>query len=820
MKISYNWLKSYVNTDLPAEEAGKILTDIGLEVEAIEKFESIKGSLKGYVVGKVKSKDKHPNADKLSVTTVDVGGERDLHIVCGAPNVAAGQTVIVALEGSIVNTPAGEFVIKNSKIRGEVSEGMICAEDEMGIGTSHEGILVLDKEYKPGTPASQLFDIEEDYTFEIGLTPNRIDAASHIGVARDFAAALSAAKYLQGGRMGVPVEKPAVDKYIKETDELFVEVIVEDPGACHRYSGVCITGVKVSESPAWLKNRLKAIGQSPINNVVDITNFVLHETGQPLHAFDADKINGKKIVVRKPGKGTPFVTLDGVERKLSGDDLMICDDTNGMCIAGVFGGVNSGVSDATTQIFLESARFNPVTIRKTARFHGLNTGASFRFERGSDPEMTLYAMKRAALLIKEIAGGKISGDIVDVYPEKILPFDVSLTYAEVNKVAGIEIVTDVVDFIVEVLDIQILNKSADGMQLRVPRYRADVTREIDVIEEVLRIYGFNNIPIPDEVRSSLSYLPSPDREKLRNLISDHLTANGFSEAMNNSLTSSRYYEGLAEFSEQSFVRLLNPLSKDLDIMRLNLLFGALENIAHNANRQSQDLALYEFGKVYCYDASKSGLKKFKEREMLAITLSGKRGVETWNSPGRDTGVFQLRNNVENVLKRLGVADYSTVTPETGASYFDFSVEYVVDKRTVARAGKVRKDIAKRADAKQDVWYAEMEWDIVVELTKRSKVRYSELPKYPGVRRDFALVVEKQVTYAEIEEIAYQTERKILKKVGLFDVYEGKNLPEGKKSYAVSFILQDEEKTLTDDRIEKTMRRLLAAFSEKLGAVLR
>lgn len=810
MKISYNWLKQYLDINLPATEVAELLTDTGLEVEAVEEHQTVKGGLEGIVIGEVKSREKHPDADRLSVTKVDVGTGELLDIVCGAPNVDAGQKVVVATVGTTIYPSEGEpFTIKKAKIRGQVSEGMICAEDEIGLGESHDGIMVLENDAKVGTLAKDYFKIESDYTFEIGLTPNRTDAMSHYGVARDLLATL---KTNREGFENAELKRPDVAGFKTENTDLTIPVEVQDSEACPRYAGVTINGVTVKESPDWLKNRLKAIGQKPINNVVDITNYVLHELGQPLHAFDAAQINGGKVVVRKMDEGTTFVTLDEVERKLDANDLMICNTENGMCIAGVFGGIHSGVTEGTKAVFLESAYFDPVHVRKTAKRHALNTDASFRFERGVDPEQTVYALKRAALLIKELAGGSISSEVIDIYPTTIPAHEIEVSYAAITRMIGKDIGKDKAKSILTALEITILSDDASELKVSVPAYRQDVTREADVIEEILRIYGYNNVEFTSKISSSISYSQKPDKDNLRNLVSDHLSANGFAEIMSNSLTKVSYYEN----SEES-VEILNPLSSDLGVLRQSLLFNGLEAIAHNINRRQTDLKLYEFGYTYHLKGGE-GRDKYFEYPHFAVFVTGSRSAESWKVKEENADFFTLKGAVTAVLNRLGITDAKTTELE-GNPYFQYGLSISKNGKEVAQLGSVAKKQLKKLDIDQEVFYADLNWGNILKLVGEP-IRYKEIPVFPEVRRDLALLLDKKVKYAEIEKLAYETERKLLKSVNLFDVYEGKNLPEGKKSYAVSFTLQNEEKTLTDKEINKTMDRLIGAYKGKLQADIR
>ncbi len=815
MKISYNWLRNYINTELSVEEISKILTDTGLEVEGTEQFESVKGGLEGLVIGEVTSCKKHPDADKLSVTMVNIGNGEELPIVCGAPNVAEGQKVIVATVGTKLYSGNEEFTIKKAKMRGELSEGMICAEDEIGLGTSHDGIMVLDNSAKPGMSAKEYFNIETDTVFEIGLTPNRIDGASHIGTARDLAAYLSQSKKTE-------LIKPSVDNFKVDNNNLPIEIIVENTEACPRYTGVTISNVKVKPSPAWLQNRLKAIGLNPINNLVDISNFVLHETGQPLHFFDADQIKGNKVIIKTLVEGTPFVTLDEVERKLSADDLMICNETDGMCIAGVFGGIKSGVSAKTKNIFIESAHFNSVFVRKTAKRFDLHTDASFRFERGSDPNITVYALKRAALLIKEIAGGEISSEIIDVYPKPVEDYKVELTFRNLKRLIGKEIEKEKVKKILESLDIKIVSEDGEKLNLEVPTYRVDVLREADVIEEILRIYGYNNIEISEHVNSSLSYSQKPDKEKIQNTISDILTGNGFHEIMCNSLTKADYYNNLESYKPKNLVKIFNPLSTDLNVMRQTLLFGGLESVAYNRNRRNPDLKLYEFGNCYYLNESDSEnhLKQYNEEQKLAIFITGNKTIESWINKEKTTDFFYLKSYIENILDRLGFDLNQMNINDASSDLFAEGLDYEYNHKQIVSFGALHKKVLKEFSIDTSVYFAEFSWNNVLKLTAKNNIRYTEIPKYPEVRRDLALLINKELKFSKIKELAYKSERKLLKNVSLFDVFEGEKLGADKKSYAVSFILQDENKTLTDKQIDKIMNNFIRVFEQELGAQIR
>lgn len=811
MKISFNWLKQYIDLDISAEKTAELLTDCGLEVESVEKHETVKGGLEGCIVGEVKTKEKHPDADRLSVTTVDIGTGTLLNIVCGAANVAAGQKVVVATVGSTIYPFKGEpITLKKAKIRGAVSEGMICAEDELGLGTSHDGIMVLDPKVKVGTPAKEYFKVESDYVLEIGLTPNRSDAASHIGVAKDLFAVLN--WKLADDKYELHV--PSVDDFTIENANKKIEVKVEDALACPRYSGITISGVTVKDSPDWLKKRLLSIGLKPINNIVDATNFALHELGQPLHAFDADKISGGKVIVKKVSSGTKFTTLDGVERTLTADDLMICSANEPMCIAGVFGGLRSGVSSETKNIFLESAYFSPAGIRKSSKHHGLKTDASFRFERGADPNITVYALQRVALLIKEVAGGTISSEIIDIYPAAIEEKKVSFSFHHCERIIGKAIDPAQIKRILKLLHIEVVNEGGETLLLSVPTNKVDVTSEEDIAEEILRIYGCNNIEIPSAVRSSLSYVSKPDREKLRNTISDMLCGFGFNEIMSNSLTNSNYLELLVSEKEKS-VELLNPLSPELNILRPTLLFSGLETIAYNQNRKNADLKLFEFGKSY---RTNTGKEKFSETNHLALFLSGKKQEEGWNSQKGNVDFFHLKAFTDNILKRLGIE--AEQVSEMSSEILSSGLVYETKKKKIAELGWVKKSFLKKFDIKLEVFYADFNWDFIIELTKSSSVRFKEIPKFPEVRRDLALVVDKNVKYELLESLAYQAEKSLLKNVNLFDVYEGDKIDSGKKSYALSFILQDENATLTDKQVESVMEKLVKTYQEKAKAVIR
>jgi phenylalanyl-tRNA synthetase beta chain len=822
MKISYNWLKQYIDIELSPEALAELLTDCGLEVESLEPWQSVKGGLKGVVTGEVITCVKHPDADKLSKTTVDIGGGQILSIVCGAPNVAAGQKVVVATVGTILYKGEESFEIKKAKIRGEVSEGMICAEDELGLGTSHAGIMVLNADAKVGTPAADYFKVENDFVFEIGLTPNRTDAASHIGVARDIKAVLDNIDFIHKIQKHRTLNLPSVEHFRTEITALDIDVVVEDPVTCPRYAGVTVSGIKVMESPEWLKNRMNAIGLRPINNIVDITNYILHETGQPLHAFDAEEIKGGKVVVKKLPIGSKFVTLDGTERELSGNDLMICNKEEGMCIGGVFGGIKSGVTEKTKNIFIESAYFDPVHIRKTSKYHDLQTDASFRFERGVDPDMTIYALKRAALLVKEIAGGTISSEIKDVYPQPIPKAKIEAAWKNIDRLIGKAIGKDVIRNILLSLQFQIITENSDGLHLEVPSCRVDVTREADVIEEILRIYGYNNIEIPVKVNSSISHSVKPDPENLLSIAMNYLSSNGFSEMMNNSLTKSTYYENRKDFDASQSVMILNPLSRDLNVMRQTLLFSGLETILYNLNRKMNDQKLFEFGKVYRIKNKNATdvVKKYEESSQLSIFVTGRKEKESWYNSNTEADFNYLKSFTFNLLKRIGIEVNSIDHIITEKEYLSLGLNYFTSKETLLDIGVVSESILKEFDIRQQVFYAEINWDLVLKRIRDKKIQFQPIPKFPEVRRDLALLIDAKITFEDIEKVAYRIENKLLKNVNLFDVYEGKNIEEGKKSYAVSFILLDEEKTLTDKVIEKTMNRLMEAYQKELNAVIR
>jgi phenylalanyl-tRNA synthetase beta chain len=808
MKISYNWLKQFLKIDWEAEKIAELLTDLGLEVEGIEVYQSVKGGLAGVVIGKIVTCEKHPNADRLKLTTVDVGSGKRLKIVCGAPNVAKGQTVPVATIGTTLYNQEGEpWTIKKGKIRGEESHGMICAEDELGLGSSHEGIMILDDSIEAGTLASSVFEVENDIVFEIGLTPNRSDAMSHYGVARDLRAGL-----IQKEKV-LELITPSVSAFHVDSRLLKIDVEVQDKHKAPRYCGLTISGLKVEESPKWLQNRLRAIGLKPINNIVDITNYVLHELGQPLHAFDAARIKGSKIIVKTLPTGTKFTTLDGIERELHQEDLMICDAEKPMCIAGVYGGLHSGVTESTTSIFLESAYFSPIAIRKTSKRHGLNTDASFRFERSIDPNITAYALKRAALLITKIAGGEITSDIVDEYPEKIKDFHVRLSFENVKNLIGEKLPEETIKRILTSLEIKVNNFTEAGLGLTVPAYRSDVQREADIIEEILRVYGYNNIATTDKLNASISNSSKFEDYKIQNIVAEQLVSQGFYEIMTNSLTTPEYGVSTNESDTNNNVELLNPLSQDLSVMRRNLLFSGLEAIAHNINRKQADLKLFEFGKSYHNFSNKR-----VENKHLALFVTGNKSKESWAVQKATSDFYYLKGLVYAVLERLGISQLTQKASQQEYYQEGWSLSHA--KVELVSFGSLKKSILKQLDIGQTVWYADFKWDAILQAVSHTSIQFKAIPKYPQVRRDLALLIDNHISFDSILTIAEQTEKKLLKEVSLFDVYKGSNLPAGKKSYAVSFILQDENKTLTDKQIDKIMSKLQNNFSKQLGAELR
>ncbi|WMJ75029.1 phenylalanine--tRNA ligase subunit beta [Cytophagaceae bacterium ABcell3] len=803
MKISFNWLKEFIDIQESPETVAELLTHSGLEVEKIEKFESLKGGLEGVVIGEVLTCEQHPNADRLKKTTVDVGLDAPINVVCGAPNVAAGQKVAVATIGATLYTAEGEaFPIKKSKIRGEVSEGMICAEDELGLGQSHDGIMVLKTDLKPGTPAADYFDVYKDVIFEIGLTPNRADAASHFGVSRDLKALLKRSLKKAHEEITLPEKK---------SDQGQTHIAIEEQSGCVRYAGISITGITVKDSPEWLKNKLRAIGLAPINNVVDVTNYILHGLGQPLHAFDLEEVKGKKVLIKTVAEGTPFVTLDGVERKLKATDLMICNEEAPMCIAGVFGGADSGVTSETTSVFIESACFSPDYVRKTSMVHGLKTDASFRFERGTDPRMVVDALKKAASLILEVAGGQIASDLTDLYPSPVADADVKTSYSRICDLIGVDIPASEIKEILANLDIDIQKEEDGKLSLKVPPYRVDVKREADIIEEVIRIYGFDKVEAVDRLSAAyIADFPEKDKEKLYAGLSTILTGNGFNEIVTNSLTKPAYAEWLKE--AETSVSILNKLSEDLGVMRQRLLFSGLEVIAWNINRRQKDLKLFELGKIYQKDG-----ESYKEHNRLALFLTGNKTHESWTAPKGSIDYYGLKQIVDMLLSKAGLENLSSGTPQQGI--FSEGVSFYLKDKEVVSLGKVSNDLLKKMDISQPVYYADIDFDGLLNYSGKDLV-YQEISRFPEVRRDLSLVLDTTVTFEQIETLAKKIERKLLTNVNVFDVYEGENLGEGKKSYSVSFILQDLEKTLTDKVIDKTMNRLMTAFEKELGAVIR
>ncbi|OFX32395.1 MAG: phenylalanine--tRNA ligase subunit beta [Bacteroidetes bacterium GWA2_32_17] len=816
MKISYNWLKEYIKIDLAASKVAEILTSIGLEVEALEKFEVIKGGLEGLVVGKVIECQKHPDADNLSLTKVDIGNSTLLNIVCGAPNVTIYQKVVVATIGTTLYKGDNKFEIKKAKIRGIESYGMICAEDEIGLSNLHEGIIVLKDDAIPGTPMREYFNINDDYIFEIGLTPNRIDAASHYGVARDLAA------YLQH-RNPVVLEKPSVENFVVDSTDYKIDVNIQNKEACIRYSGVTISNVSIKESPIWLQDRLRSIGLRPINNVVDVTNFVLFETGQPLHAFNAEYIKGKKIIIKTVNDRTKFSTLDGIERTLSSNDLMICNVQEPMCIAGIFGGINSGVTENTKNIFIESANFNPVFIRKTARRHGLSTDSSFRFERGADPNITVYALKRAALLIKEITGGKISSEIIDVYPKPVSDYTVELNFANVDQLIGQHIPKDTIKEIIRSLEIKIIAVKEKSLLLEIPTYKVDVQREVDVIEEILRIYGYNNIEVSERVSSNISYIQKPDKEKINNAISNYLASNGFYEMITNSLTKVTYYNNNDLWKESNLVKILNPLSSDLGVMRQTLLYSGLESVTNNLNRKQTNLKMFEFGNCYMINNSENKQNRqenYLEDLHLSLFVTGNKNSDSWTQKSSSVSYYYIKSYVENVLKRLSIPASNLIFYNPNETIFSEGQSYYYKEKELVSFGLLSKNILINFEIKQPVYYAEFFWNNVLSNLSKQNMKFSELSNFPVVRRDIAMLLDKQIPYSKVVEIANKCEKKFLQNINLFDVYEGDKIPENKKSYAVSFHLQDTSKTLNEFQIEQIMKKLTDAFEKELGAQIR
>ena len=816
MNISYKWLKEYVDFDLTPQQVCDALTSTGLEVDALEEVQAIRGGLKGLYVGKVLTCEIHPNSDHLHVTTVDLGKGEPSQIVCGAPNVAADQKVIVADLGCVLYDGDKEFVIKKSKLRGVESCGMICAEDEIGVGTSHDGIIVLPDDAVVGTPAAEYYHLESDWLIEIDITANRADALSHWGVARDLYA------WLKQNGYQTSLHRPSDEGFKVDNHDLPIDVVIENTEACRRYACVSITGCEVKESPEWLKEKLNIIGLRPINNIVDITNYVMMAYGQPLHCFDADMVKGHKIVVKTMPEGTPFQTLDGVEHQLSSRDLAICNEEEPMCIAGVFGGKGSGTYETTRNVVLESAYFHPTWIRKSARRHGLSTDASFRFERGIDPNGVIYALKQAAMLCKELAGGKISMDICDEYPSPIENAKVSLKYDYVKSLVGKDISADTIKNICQSLEMKVLSESAEGLQLEVPAYRVDVQRPCDVVEDILRIYGYNNVEIPTQLKSSLVIKGEEDRKhKLQNLVSEQLVGAGFNEILNNSLTKVAYYP----VDDATLVKIMNPLSQDLGVMRQTLLYGGLESVEHNVKRKAQNLRFFEFGNVYFIDPEKHNpdhpMQAYKEENMMALWVTGKRVEGSWAHPDEDSNYFELSAYVQNILQRIGMKPGMLVTKKSENPAFSAGLQLESrGGKKLIEMGIVSMKLLKQFDLQQPVYFAELNWTQLMKATRKSEVLFTDIPKHPAVSRDLALLVDSSVEFAQIEQIARQSEKKLLKSVELFDVYEGKNLPAGKKSYAVNFILQDEEKTMNDKQIDAIMQKLIQNLKKQLGAELR
>lgn len=820
MNVSYNWLKRYIDTELSAERIAEILTELGLEVEEFEKIETIKGGLKGVVVGEVLTCEDHPDSDHLHITTVDVGAEAPLQIVCGAANCRKGLKVMCATVGAVLYPIDSdeEFKIKRSKIRGVESLGMLCAEDELGIGRNHEGIMELPADAVVGTSAKEYLGIADDYLIGIGLTPNRVDAASHIGVARDLVA------YLRSRGENVSLNLPSIDNFAVDNTSRTIGVEVVNSEAAPRYAGITVSGCKIAPSPEWMQNELRAAGINPKNNLVDITNYVLFELGQPLHAFDADKIEGGKIVVRSAVEGEKFATLDGVERTLTAADLMICSAERPMCIAGVYGGLDSGITDETVNVFIESAYFHPVWVRKTAKRFGLNTDASFRFERGIDPNMQVYALKRAAMLMKELAGGTITSEIIDINPTPASHFEFDFSLERARKLIGKDIPEDTFMTILEALDVEVRGREGEVLHVAVPPYRVDVQREADLVEDVLRVYGYNNIEVSDHVNSTLSYAPKPDKARLQNIASDFLAANGYTEIMSNSLTKGAYYEGCTSYPAERCVKILNPLSQDLNVMRQTLMFNALEAVELNVNRRNANLRMFEVGNCYAYAEEKASedntLAKYEENYRIGITVTGLHTQLAWNTKAEQSSFFTLRGMVERLLKRFGIDIYALQSESLDSDLYADAIVYKQGPKEVLRMGVVSPIVRKKFDIKQEVYFAEIDFDQLVKMTKKAKVQFKELSKFPEVKRDLALLVNKSVTFSELRAISFATEKKLLKSVSLFDVYEGDKLPEGKKSYALSFILEDKNQTLTDKQIERTMANLQTQLEQKAGAEVR
>lgn len=820
MNVSYKWLKEYVDFDLTPQEVEQALTSTGLEVDALEEVQTVKGGLKGLYVGQVLTCEMHPNSDHLHVTTVDLGNGEPRQIVCGAPNVAAGQKVIVADLGCVLYNGDDSFTIKKSKLRGVDSFGMICAEDEIGVGTSHDGIIVLPEDAPVGQPAAEYYHLESDWVIEIDITANRSDALSHYGVARDLYA------WLKRNGYQTSLHRPSCDKFKVDNEDLPIDVKIENTEACKRYACLSLTDCEVKESPEWLQNKLRVIGLRPVNNIVDITNYVMMAYGQPMHCFDADMVAGNQIVVRTQPEGTKFVTLDGEEHTLGEHDLSICNAEHPMCIAGIFGGKGSGTYETTHNVVLESAYFHPTWIRKSARRHGLSTDASYRFERGIDPNGTVYALKQAAILCQQLTGGKVSMQIRDVYPSPIENAHVSLSYGYVNALIGKEIEPSVIKNILESLEMEIKSENSHGLELSVPSYRVDVRRPCDVVEDILRIYGYNNVEIPTQLKSSLAIQGDEDRAAhLENLVGEQLVGCGFQEILNNSLTKTSYYHDLNRYPEKSTVKIMNPLSTDLGVMRQTLLFGGLESIMRNVNRKQTNLRFFEFGNCYKYvaeqDNQEDPIKAYQQAYHLGLWVTGKRVEGSWAHADEPSSFDELNAYVQNIFTRIGVSSGMLVTEKSDNNIFSHGL--TIKNRggkIIAELGIVCNKLLKRVDVAGEVYFAEINWTTLMKLTRKNKVEYTELSKYPAVSRDLALLIDKQTEFSQIEKTAFQTEKKLLKRVELFDVYEGKNLPEGKKSYAVNFILQDEQKTLNDKQIDGIMQKLIKNLTEKLGAELR
>lgn len=824
MKASYKWLREYVDTDLTPNELDELLTFSGLEIEGVEKVESIPGGLEHVVIAQVLTCENHPDSDHLHITTVDVGGERPLDIVCGAPNVAAGQKVVCATIGTKIYTSETEYYeIKRGKLRGAVSEGMLCAADELQLGSSHDGIMVLPDDAPVGMPAKEYFHLEEDYTLEVAITANRSDATSHIGVARDIVAVLNTRT---GADKKILWPEVADLSQARNTTANPISVTVERPDLCPRYTGIVLENVKVADSPEWLQNKLRTIGIRPINNVVDITNFVLMEVGQPMHAFDADKIAGNKVIVKTLPQGTPFVTLDGVERKLDERDLMICNEQEGMCIAGVFGGEKSGITNDTTRMFLESAYFNPMSIRKTSKRHTLKTDASFRYERGCDPNITLWALQRAVKLLQELAGATVASEVIDVYPTPIERAAVDINFNRITRLVGQEIPVDDIRTALLSLDIEIVSETAEGMSLRIPTCKVDVYRECDVVEEIMRIYGYNKIDVDERISSCLSFGQKPNPRRLQNIVSDMLTNNGFSEIMNNSLTKAEYFENNADFDPARSIQILNPLSKELNVMRQTLLYCGMECVVRNLNYKIHDQKLYEFGRTYQKvegeAAGTAVTDKYEEVQHLSMFMTGNDAAESWRGKPAPVDFYHLKAHVMNILRRMRMNITRMEFVPTTKKYFAEGIDIIFrdSKKELCSFGRLNKETLRRMDCKQDVFYADINWQLLLKSYPSKEVLYAEVAKFPEVRRDLALVLDKSVTFAEIERVAYATEKKLLKRISLFDVYEGKGITEGKKSYAVSFILQDKDKTLNDKQIETVMTKIQKNLESQLNAHIR